>query len=76
MDDEVRQCWDTNAEVWARHVRAGYDTFRELYNNPTFFDFVGDLSGQSVLDAGCGEGFNTRLPAPRGARMAGVDISL
>ena len=75
MDDEVRRCWDDNAEVWARHVRAGYDTYRELYNNPAFFDFVGDLSGQSVLDAGCGEGFNTRLLARRGARMTGVDIS-
>ena len=61
--------------MWARHVRAGYDTFRDLYSNPAFFEFVGDLSGLLVLDAGCGEGYNTRLLARRGARMVGIDLS-
>ena len=75
MDDEVRRCWDDNADVWARHVRAGYDTYRDLYNNPAFIEFVGDLGTEAVLDAGCGEGFNTRLLAHRGAQMTGVDIS-
>jgi len=28
-----------------------------------------------VLDAGCGEGYNTRILARRGARMTGVDLS-
>jgi len=74
-DSKVARCWDGNAEVWARHVRAGYDTYRDLYNNPAFFEFVGNLAGQLVLDAGCGEGYNTRLLARRGARMTGVDLS-
>jgi ubiquinone/menaquinone biosynthesis C-methylase UbiE len=74
-DNEVARCWDGNAEVWAKHVRAGYDTYRDLYNNPAFFEFVGDLSGRIVLDAGCGEGYNTRQFAQRGAKMTGVDIS-
>jgi ubiquinone/menaquinone biosynthesis C-methylase UbiE len=74
-DNEVARCWDGNAEVWARHVRAGYDTYRDLYNNPAFLDLVGDLTGRIVLDACCGEGYNTRLLARRGARVTGVDLS-
>jgi len=74
-DRDVAACWDDNAEVWTRHVRAGYDTFRRFYNNPAFFEFVGKLSGQRVLDAGCGEGLNTRLFAQCGATVVGVDVS-
>lgn len=74
-DTVVAACWDGNAEIWTKHVRAGYDTFRRLYNNPAFLGFVGDLSGRLVLDAGCGEGYNTRLFAQQGARLVGVDLS-
>jgi len=74
-DEDVARCWDDNAETWARHVRAGYDVYRDLCNNPAFLEFVGDLSGQEALDAGCGEGYNTRIFARQGARMTGVDIS-
>jgi len=35
-------------------------------NNPAFLAFVGDLRGKQVLDAGCGEGYNTRLLARQG----------
>ena len=44
-------------------------------NNPAFLAVVGDLRGKHVLDAGCGEGHNTRLLARLGARLVGVDIS-
>ena len=72
---EVARAWDQNADLWAEQVRKGWDTYREYYNNPAFLEFVGDPSGKTVLDAGCGEGYNTRLLARRGARMTGVDIS-
>jgi SAM-dependent methyltransferase len=72
---EVSEQWDRNADLWAEQVRAGFDRYRELYNNPAFFAFAGELGGLAVLDAGCGEGYNTRLFARRGARMTGVDAS-
>lgn len=77
MTDEkkIAQQWDANAPSWVEHVRAGHDLYRDLMNNPAFFAFVGDVSGLRVLDAGCGEGYNTRLFADRGAHMTGVDIS-
>jgi len=74
-DDDVARFWDANARTWARHVRKGYDTYRDLYNNPAFFAFCGDPKSLDVLDVGCGEGYNTRIWAAQGARMTGVDIS-
>jgi SAM-dependent methyltransferase len=36
---------------------------------------LGDVTGQDVLDAGCGEGYLSRILAARGARVTGVDLS-
>ena len=74
-ESEVAAQWDRNADVWTDQVRNRWDIFREHWNNPAFLEFAGDLSGKSVLDAGCGEGHNTRMFAQRGARMTGVDLS-
>jgi SAM-dependent methyltransferase len=74
-EGEVARYWDQNADLWADEVRKGWDYYREHFNNPAFLRFIGDLGGKTVLDAGCGEGYNTRLLARSGARMTGVDIS-
>ncbi len=72
---EVSEQWNRNADLWASQVRAGWDTAREYWNNPAFLEFAGDLTNRNVLDAGCGEGYNTRIFARRGARMTGIDLS-
>lgn len=42
----------------------------------TLFELIGDLTGKSVLDLACGEGFYTRFLKQKGAgRTLGVDIS-
>jgi ubiquinone/menaquinone biosynthesis C-methylase UbiE len=74
-EEEVTQHWDDNADVWTEHVRKGWDTYREHLNNPAFLKLIGNLKGKIVLDAGCGEGYNTRIFARTGAMMTGVDIS-
>jgi len=74
-EEEVTQHWDDNADVWTEHVRKGWDTYREHLNNPAFLKLIGNLNGKKVLDAGCGEGYNTRIFARTGAMMTGVDIS-
>ena len=74
-EDDVARYWNDNATSWAQEVRKGNDVAREWLNNPAFLNFIGDLRGRRVLDAGCGEGHNTRILARRGARMTGVDIS-
>ena len=72
---DVARYWNDNAASWAARVRRGEDIAREWLNNPAFLSFIGDLRDRPVLDAGCGEGHNTRILARAGARMTGVDIS-
>jgi len=74
-DEEVARYWNSNADAWAAEVRKGNDLAREFINNPAFLEFIGDLVGKEVLDAGCGEGYNTRILAGRGARMTGIDVT-
>jgi SAM-dependent methyltransferase len=42
---------------------------------PHILGLLGDVAGQDVLDAGCGEGYLARILAGRGARVIGVDLS-
>jgi len=74
-DDEVARIWDENAAAWTSGVRAGLDVYRDAYNNPAFLRFLGSVNDLDVLDAGCGEGTNTRLVAAQGARVVGIDVS-
>src|SRR6266436_7102524 len=73
--DDVARYWDDNATAWTREVRQGHDIAREFQNNPAFLALIGDLRGRQVLDAGCGNGYNTRILARSGAHMTGVDLS-
>ncbi|MDD5189810.1 MAG: class I SAM-dependent methyltransferase [Dehalococcoidales bacterium] len=72
---EVALYWDKNADLWTEQVRQNLDAFREHFNNPVFLQFIGDIKGKTALDAGCGEGHNTRIFARLGAKMTGIDIS-
>ena len=72
---EAGRYWEANAEAWTTLARDGWDIYRDLVNTPAFFDLLPDVTGQRGLDIGCGEGYNTRLLAERGAQMWAVDIS-
>lgn len=74
-DEAVARYWDANANLWTEQVRRGWDAYREHFNNPAFFAFLGEVKGKRVLDAGCGEGYNTRILARTGAEVVGVDVS-
>ncbi|MFA6263685.1 MAG: class I SAM-dependent methyltransferase [Candidatus Babeliales bacterium] len=63
------------AGLWSQAIRQGKDVFRDLYNNPEFLKFIGDIHGKNILDVGCGEGYNTRIFAQHGAHITGIDVS-
>jgi ubiquinone/menaquinone biosynthesis C-methylase UbiE len=72
---EVGRYWNGNADAWTQLARAGYDTYRDHFNTPAFFEMLPDVGGLSGLDIGCGEGYNTRLLSQRGAQVTALDIS-
>jgi ubiquinone/menaquinone biosynthesis C-methylase UbiE len=66
--------WDEAAESWVDFVRQGKDYYRDELNNPATFKLIGNVKGRLVLDLACGEGYNTRILAEKGAKMVGVDF--
>jgi len=73
--DELSREWDEASESWANFVRQGKDYYREEMNNPAAFRIIGNVRDKHVLDLSCGEGYNTRILAKRGAKVVGVDFS-
>ena len=67
--------WDDAADSWVDFVREGKDYFRDELNNPGMFRVLGNVKDLSVLDVACGEGYNTRIMACKGARVIGIDFS-
>src|SRR5215475_1452036 len=68
--------YDRYAAEYAAYVatreQAEHDPFGML---PHMLGLLGDVAGQDLLDAGCGEGYLSRILAARGARVTGVDLS-
>lgn len=60
------------AELVAHREAAGVENEPSL---PRMLEIIGDVSGLTVLDAGCGEGYLSRILAERGANITGIDIS-
>ena len=72
---EASKGWDKAASWWVSRYTSRGDLNREWVIDPILFDWLGDVHGLNVLDAGCGEGYLSRLLAERGARVVGVDLS-
>jgi toxoflavin synthase len=65
--------YDTIAEDYKR---AKQQPWRSSIESFTLLGLVGDLTGKSVVDLACGEGFYTRILRRHGAgRVVGVDLS-
>ena len=73
--NRIAKEWDAAAESWIDFVRQSKDYFRDELNNPAMFHLIGNVNGLSLLDVGCGEGFNARLLVVKGAKVVGIDLS-
>lgn len=74
-DTETGQYWNGNATAWTILARAGFDIYRDYLNTPAFFDILPNIEGLYGIDIGCGEGYNTRLLAQKGAKLEAIDIA-
>jgi len=75
MKGSIEKEWNNAIESWVDFVRQGKDYYRDELNNPATFALLGNVKGRLVLDLACGEGYNTRLLARKGAKLIGVDLS-
>ena len=65
--------YDTIAQQYQQFHESPQSRYIDTY---TYFNLLGELTGKSILDLGCGEGFYTRQFRQKGAtRVVGVDLS-
>lgn len=71
--DFDKQTFDAHADLYEKMFAAPYRKYLEI---PTIDALLGDLTGLSVLDFGCGPGFISRWLQGKGAkRVVGYDVS-
>jgi 2-polyprenyl-3-methyl-5-hydroxy-6-metoxy-1,4-benzoquinol methylase len=73
--EEARDFWNRVADDWQIQVGNDGDANRILNSDPVLWQFAGDVSGLTILDAGCGTGYLSKKLSDRGARVVGVDFS-
>jgi 2-polyprenyl-3-methyl-5-hydroxy-6-metoxy-1,4-benzoquinol methylase len=67
--------WDANASFWVQIIREHRDKYRTELTDPAMLGTIGSPTGLKVLDAGCGEGYLSRILARQGATVTGIDFS-
>ena len=70
---EAIQAWSSvPAELIEQFGESG-DTTRQYLLNPALWHLLGEVGGLRILDAGCGQGYLSRLLAQRGALVTGLE---
>ncbi|AHG91320.1 hypothetical protein J421_3783 [Gemmatirosa kalamazoonensis] len=72
---EARDAWDRAADAYAAGQASGRDYYRLRFFGPAQVALCGDVSGQRLLDVGCGSGYFAREMARAGARAWRPSIS-
>ena len=72
-NEEAIKAWSSTPPEWAEQFGDEGDTTRQYLLNPVLFALLGEVSGQHILDAGCGQGYLCRLLTKRGASMTGIE---
>ncbi|MFJ8458644.1 class I SAM-dependent methyltransferase [Lysinibacillus xylanilyticus] len=73
--EEAIRRWNQNAERFTANYDEHGGIHREILLNPAIFSLLEEVEGKSLLDAGCGEGYLSRILAQKGAIVTAVDYS-
>lgn len=73
--EEAIKRWDAYADTYSKNHTEQGDLHKEIFLNPVLFSFMEDLRNKKVLDAGCGEGYLSRILSKFGANVTAVDYS-
>lgn len=66
--------YSPNAGFWIRIIREQLDTYRTELTHSAILDALNPQPGETIVDAGCGEGWLSRASAQQGAQVVGVDL--
>lgn len=67
--------WDDFAEAYAKNYSKYGDESKKALSTFTILRELGNISNKKILDAGCGEGFLSRLLFENGAIVNAIDAS-
>lgn len=62
-----------NANFWVKIIRERLDRYRSELTDTAVLNAIGASHGLTILDAGCGEGYLSRVLAQQGAQTIGID---
>jgi len=74
-EGQIAKAWDKTADFWNRGCTEFGDVNRQFVIDPAVFRMLGSVQGLRILDAGCGNGYLSRLLAKRGAKVSATDVS-
>lgn len=74
-EEELMRQWSALFRARGAEFGPEGDFGREHLLNPALFVLLGDVGGQRILDAGCGQGYLARLLAARGAQVTGIEFA-
>lgn len=67
--------WDTHAQLYDQGMGDSGDELHTFSIDPLLFSYLGDYSGKTIVDAGCGNGYLTAKLAKVARAVYGIDGS-
>lgn len=75
LKNEIILRWNLNAEWWSNKIADNNPHLHYTILTSEIINLVDNVNGKSILDAGCGDGYLSRLLTNLGGEVTGIDVS-